>query len=170
MSFSFFLLQSLFFDRSCQFKDISVPLRLLLKKSYYSFDHRFLEQVLCLFRVFCIGKFVEFYRVFVKERLARKVYRTTHVSSDDMCSGSSESRKMDALECMSQWLQPRKVMWLYMTHTGGEQIPGNETLNFRERGWESVKREVGDQAGEHKLFSLGQGPTMSPGGQGNVVM
>ena len=45
-----------------------------LKKSYYSFDHRFLEQVLCLFRVFCIGKFVEFYRVFVKERLARKVY------------------------------------------------------------------------------------------------
>ena len=47
-----------------------------LKKSYYSFDHRFLEQVLCRFRVLCIGKFVEFYRVFVKERLARKVYRT----------------------------------------------------------------------------------------------
>ena len=44
--------------------------------SCYSFDHRFLEQVLCCFRVFCIGKFVEFYRVFVKERLARNVYRT----------------------------------------------------------------------------------------------
>ena len=41
-----------------------------LKKSSYSFDHRFLDQVLCFFRVFCIGKFVEFYRVFVKERLA----------------------------------------------------------------------------------------------------
>ena len=34
----------------------------------------------------------------------------THVSSDDMCSDSSESRKTDALECM--WLLPRKVMWL----------------------------------------------------------
>ena len=32
----------------------------------------------------------------------------THVSPDDMCSDSSESRKTDALECL--WLQPRKVM------------------------------------------------------------
>ena len=90
--FSFFLLQSLSFDRPCQFKDIPFCLSLsivlvssrtfrsvfdfFLKKSYYSFDHRFLEQVLFRFRVFCIGKFVEFYRVFVKKRLARKVYRT----------------------------------------------------------------------------------------------
>ena len=71
--FSFFLLQSLFFR---SFLSVQGHFRsafdFFLKKSYYSFDHRFLEQVLCLFRVFCIGKFVEFYRVFVKERLARE--------------------------------------------------------------------------------------------------
>ena len=28
----------------------------------------------------------------------------------------------------------------------------------------------GGQAGQHKLSSLGQGPTMSPGGQGSAVI
>ena len=89
-----------------------------------------------------------------------------------MCSDSSESRKTDALECM--WLLPRKVMRLnvWYIHAGGEQIQESETHNFRDRGprigfnggW------AGGQAGQHKLSSLGQGPTMSPGGQGRAVI
>ena len=58
-----------------------------------------------------------------------------------------------------------------MIHTGGEQIQGNETRNFRDRGRESAKRGGGGgQAGQHKFSSLGQGPTMSPGYQGRAVI
>ena len=55
-----------------------------------------------------------------------------------------------------------------MIHTGGEQIKGNETRNFRDRGpriGEERGGGTGGQAGQHKLSSLGQGPTMSPGSQ-----
>ena len=57
-----------------------------------------------------------------------------------------------------------------MIHTGGEQIQGNETLNFRDRGPKIGEKKGGGQAGQHKLSSLGQGPTMSPGGQRRAVL
>ena len=58
-----------------------------------------------------------------------------------------------------------------MIHTGGEQIQGNETHNFRDRGRESAKKgRAGGQAGQHKLSSLGQGPTMSPGSRERSVI
>ena len=58
-----------------------------------------------------------------------------------------------------------------MIHTGGEQIQGNETGNFRDRGPRIGERGGGGgEAGQHKLSSLGQGPTMSPGGQGSAVI
>ena len=58
-----------------------------------------------------------------------------------------------------------------MIHTGGEQIQGNETRNFGDRGPRvGEKKGGGGQAGQHKLSSLGQGPTMSPGGQGSAVI
>ena len=56
-----------------------------------------------------------------------------------------------------------------MIHTGGEQILGNETRNFRDWG-PRIGGKGGGQAGQHKLSSLGQGPTMSPGGQGCAVI
>ena len=55
----------------------------------------------------------------------------------------------------------------------GEQMQGNETRNFREHGprnGEKVGGGGGGQAGQLKLSSLGQGPTMSPGGQGSAVI
>ena len=59
-----------------------------------------------------------------------------------------------------------------MIHRGGEQIQGNETRNFRDRGPRISEKGGGGvgQAGQHKLSSLGQGPTMSPGGQGSAVI
>ena len=59
-----------------------------------------------------------------------------------------------------------------MIHTGGEQLQGNETRNFREGGGgkNRQKRGVVGQAGQHKLSSLGQGPTMSPGSQRCAVI
>ena len=58
-----------------------------------------------------------------------------------------------------------------MIHTGGEQIQGNETRNVRDRGPRISKNRVGGgQAGQHKLSSLGQGPTMSPGSHGRAVI
>ena len=57
-----------------------------------------------------------------------------------------------------------------MIHTGGEQIQGNETRNFRDRGPRIGERGGGGQVGQHKLSSLGHGPTMSPGGQGSAVI
>ena len=58
-----------------------------------------------------------------------------------------------------------------MIHRGGEQIQGNETLNFRDRGpGIGKKKGRGGQAGQHKLSSLGQGPTMSPGSQRHAVI
>ena len=58
-----------------------------------------------------------------------------------------------------------------MIHTGGEQIQGNETRNFRDRGPRiGEKNGVSGQAGQHKLSSLGQGPTMSPGSQRRAVI
>ena len=56
-----------------------------------------------------------------------------------------------------------------MIHTGGEQIQGNETRN--ETGAETRKQgRAGGQAGQHKLSSLGQRPTMSPGSLGRAVI
>ena len=57
-----------------------------------------------------------------------------------------------------------------MILTGGEQVQGNETRNFRGQGPRIGEKGgggdgVGWQAGLHNLSSLGQGPTMSPGGQ-----
>ena len=54
-----------------------------------------------------------------------------------------------------------------MIHTGGEQLQGNETRNFRDGGPRigEKKRGVGGHVGQHKLSLLGQGPTMSPGSQ-----
>ena len=57
-----------------------------------------------------------------------------------------------------------------MIHTGGEQIQGNETRNFRDRGPRIGEKKGGGQAGQHKLSSLGQGPTMSPGSQRRAVI
>ena len=57
-----------------------------------------------------------------------------------------------------------------MIHTGGAQIQGKETRNFRDRGRELAKKEGDGQAGQHKLSSLGQGPTMSPGSQRRAVI
>ena len=57
-----------------------------------------------------------------------------------------------------------------LIHTGGEQIQGNETHNFRDRGRESAKKKGGGQAGQHKLSLLGQGPTMSPVRQVHTVI
>ena len=59
----------------------------------------------------------------------------------------------------------------HMIHTGGEQIQGNETRNFRDRGPRiGEKKRGGGQAGQHKLSSLGQGPTMSPGSWRRAVI
>ena len=58
----------------------------------------------------------------------------------------------------------------HMIHTGGEQIQGNETHNFRDRGPRIGEKGRGCQAGQHKLSSLGQEPTMSPGSQGRAVI
>ena len=41
-------------------------------------------------------------------------------------------------------------------HTGGEQIQGNETRNFRDRGPRIGEKGGGGQAGQHKISSLGQ--------------
>ena len=60
-----------------------------------------------------------------------------------------------------------------MIHTGGEQIQGNETRNFRDRGPRIGEKRGGGgggQDGQHKLSSLGQGPTMSPGSHGRAVI
>ena len=58
-----------------------------------------------------------------------------------------------------------------MIHTGGEQIQGNETHNLRDRGPRiGEKKKGGGQAGQHKLSSLGQGSTMSPGSQRRAVI
>ena len=60
-----------------------------------------------------------------------------------------------------------------MIHTGGEQIQGNKTRNFRDRGPRVGEKRgwgCGGQAGQHQLSSLGQGPTMSPGSQGRAVI
>ena len=64
-----------------------------------------------------------------------------------------EAKESDVTECM--------------IHTGGEQILGNEKRNFRDRGPRIGEKKGGGggQAGQHKLSSLGQGPTMSPGSQ-----
>ena len=70
-----FILGQFLFDRSW-FQGHSVPFRLLSEEELLQFRSLLTEQVLCRFRVFCIGKFVEYYRVFVKERLARKVFCT----------------------------------------------------------------------------------------------
>ena len=57
-------------------------------------------------------------------------------------------------------------------HIGGEQIQRNETRNFRDRGPRIGEKKGGggEQAGQHELSSLGQGPTMSLGGQGCAVI
>ena len=54
-----------------------------------------------------------------------------------------------------------------LIHNGGEQIQGNETHNFRDRGL-----RIGETrgVGVGKLSSLGQGPTMSPGSQRHAVI
>ena len=59
-----------------------------------------------------------------------------------------------------------------MVQTGGQQIQGNETPNFRDWGPRISERGGGGvgQAGQHKLSSLGQGPAISPGGQGSAVI
>ena len=58
-----------------------------------------------------------------------------------------------------------------MIYTGGEQIQGNETRNFREGAENRRKKKGGGgQTGQHKLSSLGQGPTMSPGSQRRAVI
>ena len=60
----------------------------------------------------------------------------------------------------------------HMIHTGGEQIQGNETRNVRD-WWPETRRKqgrAGGQAGQHKLSSLGQGPTMSPGSRERSVI
>ena len=62
-----------------------------------------------------------------------------------------------------------------MMHTGGEEIQENQTRNFRDRG-PRIDGQMGggggaaQAQGQHKLSSLGQGPTMSPGGQGRGVI
>ena len=60
-----------------------------------------------------------------------------------------------------------------MIHTVGEQIQGNKTRTLEIGGRESAKRKGGGgggQAGQHKLSSLGQGPTMSPGSRERSVI
>ena len=58
-----------------------------------------------------------------------------------------------------------------MIHKGGEQIQGNETRNFRDRGPRiGEKKKGGGQAGQHKLSSLGQGASMSPGSRSCAVI
>ena len=47
------------------------------------------------------------------------------------------------------------------------------SLTLETGGRESAKKKEGGgggQAGQHKLSSLGQGPTMSPGSQGRAVI
>ena len=58
----------------------------------------------------------------------------THVSSDDMCSESSESRKTDALSGVHVVVAKESDVTERMIDTGGEQIQGNETRNFRDQG------------------------------------
>ena len=55
------------------------------------------EQVLCRFRVFSIGKFVEYYRFFVKERLARNVF----------CTGR---------KCKMSWILSAFIFWPKQNH------------------------------------------------------
>ena len=57
-------------------------------------------------------------------------------------------------------------------HTVGEQIQGNKTRTLEIGGRESAKKKGGGggQAGQHKLSSLGQGPTMSPGSRERSVI
>ena len=61
-----------------------------------------------------------------------------------------------------------------MIHTVGEQTQGNKTRTLEIGGRESAKRRggggAGGQAGQHKLSSLGQGPTMSPGSRERSVI
>ena len=61
-----------------------------------------------------------------------------------------------------------------MIHTVGEQTQGNKTRTLEIGGRESAKRKGcgggGGQAGQHKLSSLGQGPTMSPGSRERSVI
>ena len=60
-----------------------------------------------------------------------------------------------------------------MIHTGGEQIQGNETCTQLKRQGAENRRKGGGgavQAGQYRLSSLRQGPTMSPGGQGSAVL
>ena len=60
-----------------------------------------------------------------------------------------------------------------MIHTVGEQIR-NKTRTLEIGGRESAKKKGGGggggQAGQHKLSSLGQGPTMSPGSRERSVI
>ena len=60
-----------------------------------------------------------------------------------------------------------------MIHTVGEQIQGNKTRTL-EIGAENLRKRGGGggggQAGQHKLSSLGQGPTMSPGSRERSVI
>ena len=91
-----------------------------------------------------------------------------------MCSDSSESRK-NGCSGVHVVVAKESGVTERMIHRGGEQIQGNETRNFRDRGRESAKRRGGGggrdgQAGQHKLSSLGQGPTMSPGCQRHAVI
>ena len=58
-----------------------------------------------------------------------------------------------------------------MIHTVGEQTQGNKTRTLEIGGRESAKRKGGGgQAGQHKLSSLGQGPTMRPGSRERSVI
>ena len=72
----------------------------------------------------------------------------TLVSSDDMCSDNSESRKTDALECM--WLYLRKVMWLnvwYIPHIPHVQVEteykGMRHATLETGGQENWRKEGG---------------------------
>ena len=60
----------------------------------------------------------------------------------------------------------------HMIHTVVEQIQGNETRNVRDWGPRlgQSRGGAGGQAGQHKLSSLGQGPTMSPGSRERSVI
>ena len=91
-----------------------------------------------------------------------------------MCSDSSESRKNG---CFGVHVVVAKESGVTerMIHRGGEQTQGNETRNFRDRGPGIGEKKGGGggrggQAGQHKLSSLGQGPTMSPGSQRHAVI
>ena len=69
------------------------------------------------------------------------------------------AKESDVIECM--------------IHTVGEQIQGNKTRTLEIGGRESAKRRGGGgagQTGQHKLSSLGQGPTMSPGSRERSVI